>query len=323
MQDQVAQPRHLLAQRGLRLKRLGDGPDPPLAARETHGIDENERRPLVRGMRHQPAERVLQGFRRLRADGESDCDRIARRRLGRKMLRPAAGADGVEVGQVRVDRGEGGELRRHRIAHGGLDPYAGTKKAVGHHPRSRGRPGGACGIGPVQQGGPEGQEGGDPFVDACGQCVRLERVDVRGDGEMDETVGEWCGHVEHRRAIFLAVARGPDEPAIGNPVGPHAPVEDELLCDPLERGRRHVDLVEEEDASPLARKELGRIPARKAVPCDRQAAQVRGRQLAQPQVDQFQPVRASDLGDDAGLPHPRRPPDHHAQSQVVGHDAPQ
>ena len=72
-----------------------------------------------------------------------------------------------------------------------------------------------------------------------------------------EAVGQWSWHVEDGGAVFLTVASGPDKPAIGDRVVANRAIEDELLCDTLDGGGSHVQLIEKKNPLPSLRKELG------------------------------------------------------------------
>ena len=80
-----------------------------------------------------------------------------------------------------------------------------------------------------------------------------------------------------------------------------------LLRHPLHRRRREVDFVEKQDPPALAWQELGRIPARDSFLRDRQAAQIRRRELRETHVNESQPVRGGGLRDNRSLPMPGGP----------------
>ena len=242
---------------------------------------------------------------------------VAHRGFGGKRRGQRAGDNGGEVRQAAVQGDERGEFRRRAFTdrRGDVQPQA--VQFAGHDPGARRGPGRALRVQDVQQLGAVGQEGQHLLVQAVGQGVAAKAVRVGQHREVDEAVGQRRGHVEHRGAVFLAVARRPHQPAVGDAVGADAAVENQLLGDALHRRRGHVDLVEKQDAGAGGGEEFRRIPAAGAGVRvgDRQAAQVGGGELAEAHVDQVDPDRLRHLGDDAGFADARRPPDHGAQKQ--------
>jgi hypothetical protein len=224
--------------------------------------------------------------------------------------------DVIDALEPVVEGEEGVELSRGGAAHGGLDAEAHRVELAGHDPGAGRGPGGALVIHLVEQLRAVRQEGDDLLLDAALDGVELETVKVREHLQVEEAIAEGRRHIKDAGPVLLAVARGPEEPAVGHPVAAHAPVQDELLGDALHRRRRHVQLVQEEHAAALSRQEFRGVPAGHAVLRHREPPQVRGGELAEAHVDEVEAVVRRCLGHHARLPDARRAPDHHARQQL-------
>jgi hypothetical protein len=70
---------------------------------------------------------------------------------------------------------------------------------------------------------------------------------------MEEAIGKGDWHLEDSSAVLLAIARSSQEPTVWHHIVADATIKDQLLRDPLHGRRGHVELIEEENPSALAR----------------------------------------------------------------------
>ena len=147
-------------------------------------------------------------------------------------------------------------------------------------------------------------------------CERPGRpiVDIRLDFIVDEPIGERCRHRIGDAPIAVAIACGENEPARRYAIFAKPSIKDQLIGRRGDRGHRRGDFIQKQDTTltmPLAiRQQCRDGPDDVATIAKRDPAQIGRLHLGEAQIDQANPRAGGRRGDDAGLAHARRPPNH-------------
>ena len=134
-----------------------------------------------------------------------------------------------------------------------------------------------------------------------------------------EAVGEGGGHGCGDSRVLHTVTRRADIPAVGDFVEiAQAAVKDQFVGGHLQGAVRRRQLVEEQDAAPLARPFAGDHPVYLLVFAvgDGESAHIHGFTLCEAHVDELDAYLVRDAADDGGLAEAWCPPDHQRGKDV-------